>query len=123
MLFIAEISMIIPFITSGTIPETIKQSGHPTGVVFALDFSIVVSVSIMAAVLLWQQKAWGYILGIMMLVKGFTYGLVLCVGTALLAYSPAYGKWDSLMPLYIVLAVGGILGCWLLLKNFKEENY
>jgi hypothetical protein len=123
MLFIAEISIIIPFITSGTIPETIKQTGHPTGVVFALDFSIVVPVSIMAAVLLWQQKGWGYILSIMMLVKGFTYGLVLCIGTALLANSVAYGKWDPLMPLYVVLAVGGILGCWLLLKNFKEENY
>lgn len=120
MLFIAEISMIIPFFTSGTIPETIKQTGHPTGIVFALDFSIIIPVSILAAIFLWQGKPWGYVLSIIMLVKGFTYGLVLCVGTALLANSAAYGKWDPLMPLYIVLAAGGVTGCWLLLKNLKE---
>jgi hypothetical protein len=122
MLFITEISMMIPFITSGTIPETIKQTGHPTGIVFALDFSIVIPISTMAAVLLWKRRSWGYVLSIIMLVKGFIYGLVLCTGTILFAYSPAYGKWDPLMPLYIVLAVGGILGCWLLLKNLKDTN-
>ena len=56
-----------------------------------------------------------------MLVKGATYGLVLCVGTVLLAYSDTYGKWDLMMPLYVVLVGGGIVGCWLLLKNFKEN--
>lgn len=122
MLFIVELSMIIPFLLSGTIPETIKLTGHPTGIVFALDFSIVIPVSIIAAILLWQRRSWGFILGIIMLVKGFTYGLVLSVGTVLLAYSDTYGKWDPLMPLYIVLLFGGILGCWLLLKNLKDRN-
>jgi hypothetical protein len=120
MLFIAELSMIIPYLISGIIPETIKQTGHPTSVIFALDFSIVIPVSIIAAGFLWKRKAWGYVLGTIMLVKGFTYGLVLCVGTALLAYSKAYGKWDPLMPLYIVLAAGGFLGCLLLLRNMKK---
>jgi hypothetical protein len=122
MLFIAEGSMLISFLRSGTIPETIQQTGHPTSVVFALDFSIVIPVSIIAAVLLWRRNSWGYIMGIIMLVKGFTYGLVLCVGTALLAYSPAYGKWDPLMPLYVILTAGGISGCWILLKNLKQVN-
>lgn len=120
MLFMVELSMIIPFLVSGTLPDTIKQTGHPTAVVFALDFSIVIPVSILSAVLLWQRRSWGFIMGIIMLVKGFAYGLVLCVGTILLAYSNVYGRWDPLMPLYVVVAVGGILGCWLLLKNFKE---
>ena len=85
-------------------------------------FSIVIPVSVIAAVLLWKRQSWGFIMGIMMLVKGFTYGLVLCVGTALLACSDTYGKWDPLMPLYIIVALGGISGCWLLLKNFAETN-
>ncbi len=122
MLFIAEMNMIIPFLTKGILPETIKQTGHPTSVVFALDFSIVIPVSITAAILLWRRKPWGYILGMIMLVKGFTYGLVLCVGSVMLAYSPAYGKWDSLMPLYIVLAVGGSLGTASLLRNLNEQD-
>jgi hypothetical protein len=122
MLFIAELLMIIPFLSSGKIPDAIKQTGHPTGIVFALDMSIVIPVSIMAAIYLWQRKAWGYVMGFMMLVKGFTYGLVLCVGTALLAYSDAFGKWDPLMPLYIIVAVGGFLGGWLLWRNFNASN-
>jgi hypothetical protein len=120
MLFMVEFSMIIPFLTSGKIPETIRLTGNSTSIVFALDFSIVMPVSVKAAFLLWKRRSWGFIMGIIMLVKGFTYGLVLSIGTASLAYSDAYGKWDPLMPLYVALAVGGLLGCWLLLKNYKE---
>jgi hypothetical protein len=121
MLFIAELGMIIPFLTWGKLPETIQLTGNSTSVVFALDFSIIIPAFIASAILLWQRKNWGYILAVMMLVKGFTYGLVLCLGTALLAYSPTYSKWDPLMPLYVSLAVGGIVGCWLLLKNLKSS--
>ena len=122
LLFIVELSMIMPFMIEGIIPHTIKLTAHPTSVVFALDFSIVIPVSVTAAVLLWKRQSWGFIMGIMMLVKGFTYGLVLCIGTALLAYSDTYGMWDPLMPFYIIVALGGVLGCWLLLKNFAETN-
>jgi hypothetical protein len=122
MLFSLELSMIIPFLVSGTIPDTIKLTELSTSVVFALDFSIVIPLSIIAGILLWQRLSWGFMLGIIMLVKGFTYGLVLCLGTVLLANSNTYGKWDTLMPLYVVLFVGGILGCWFLLKNFKENT-
>jgi hypothetical protein len=120
MLFIIELGMIVPYLTSGIIPDTIKQTEHHSSEVFALDFCIVIPVSIIAAVLLWQRRSWGFMLSIIMLVKGFTYGLVLSIGTAILAYSDTYGKWDPLMPMYILLVAGGILGCWLLLKNLKE---
>jgi hypothetical protein len=122
MLLGLELSMIIPFLLSGNIPTTIILTGLSTSVVFALDFSIVIPVSLIAAVLLWQRRSWGFVLAIIMLVKGVTYGLVLCVGTALLAYSNTYGKWDPLMPLYFVLFIAGMLGCWLLLKHFKEDE-
>jgi hypothetical protein len=122
MLLLAEGGMIVGYLISGVIPETITTTGHPTSVVFALDLSIVVPVSIVSAIMLWLQKPWGIVLGTMMLLKGFTYGLVLCVGTAMLAYSDAYGKWDPLMPFYVVLVLGGFVGCWVLLKNLKEET-
>ena len=120
ILFMVEFSMIIPFLTSNKIPETIKLTGTNTSIVFALDFSTVMPVSIIAAILLWKRRSWGFVMGMMMLVKGFTYGLVLSIGTVLLANSDAYGKWDSLMPLYVALVIGGLLGCWLLLKNYRE---
>ena len=52
LLFIVELSMIIPFLRGGIIPDTIKLTVHPTSVVFALDFSIVIPVSVIAAILL-----------------------------------------------------------------------
>jgi hypothetical protein len=122
MLFCLELSMIIPFILSGTIPATIIQTGLSTSVVFALDFTMVIPLSIIGAILLWQRGAWGFILVVIMLVKGVTYGLVLCVGTTLLALSNTYGKWDLMMPLYVALVGGGIVGTWLLLKNFNQNT-
>lgn len=120
ILLMVEFTMIFPFLTTGKIPETIVQTDTNTSIVFALDFTIVIPISILAVVLLWQRDSWGFVLGIIMLVKGFTYGLVLSIGTVLLANSNVYGKWDPLMPLYVFLVIGGILGCWLLLKNYKE---
>ena len=119
ILLVIELSMIIPFLTSNIIPETIRLTGSSTSIVFALDFSIVIPVSFCAALVLWQRKSWGFVMSIIMLVKGFTYGLVLCIGTISLAYSDVYGKWDPLMPLYIVVALGGLFCCFLLLKNFN----
>jgi len=121
-LFLAEMSMVILFLIAGTIPETIKLTAHPTSVIFALDLSIVIPVSIMAAFLLWKRNSWGYVMSIIMLVKGFAYGLVLCLGSTVLSYSDAYGKWDPLTPFYVIISIGGMLGCWLLLKNLGVEN-
>jgi hypothetical protein len=120
MLFLVELSMIFPFLISNKLPKTIIQTGNITSIVFALDFTIVIPVSITASILLWQRNSWGFVLGIIMLLKGFFYGLVLSFGTIGLANSNAFGKWDPLLPLYVSIAVGGLLGCWLLLKNFKE---
>lgn len=122
MLFFVEMGMISNYFQTGTLPETIKLTGHPTSIVFALDLSIVVPVSVVTAFLLWKRNIWGYVMGMIMLLKGFTYGLVLSVGTALLAYSPAFGKWDPLMPLYLVLVSGGFICSWAMLKNLKKTK-
>lgn len=120
MLFFVEMSMISNYFLTGSLPETIKLTGHPTSIVFALDLSIVVPVSVVTAILLWKRNTWGYVMGMIMLLKGFTYGLVLSIGTALLAYSSAFGKWDPLMPFYLLLVIGGFIGCWTMLKNLKK---
>ena len=122
MLFMLELSMIIPFLAFGTIPETIRLTANPTSIVFALDFSIVIPVSIIAAFLLWHRSSWGFVFSIIMLVKGFTYGVVLCIGTIALAHSTSFGKWDLLMPLYIVLVIGGLSCLCALLKNLNPNS-
>ena len=117
LLFIVELSMIIPFLTKRIIPDTIKLTAHPSSVVFALDFSIVIPVSAIAAILLWKRQSWGFIMGVMMLVKGFTYGLVLCIGTALIAHSDTYGIWDPFNALVYFCCPWRIIGLRVTIKK------
>lgn len=120
LLFIAlslgsvEISQCVSFLVSGKTPEV------PT-LIFALDLSLVVPNCILAAILLLRKNAWGIVLSVMMLVKSFTYGLVLMTATALIVLRGT-GPIDRLMPFYLFVAVGGLLFGALLLRNTKFEG-
>jgi len=109
-----EISQCLRFIVSGDEPEI------PT-LILALDLSIVIPNSILSAILLWRNNVWGIVLSAMMLVKSFTYGLVLVVGTTLIGKT-GIGPWDPLLPFYVFVMVGGLGFGWLLLKNFKPAD-
>lgn len=61
------------------------------------------------------------VLSAMMLVKSFTYGLVLITGTVLIVLRDT-GKLDPLMPFYVFVAVGGLLFGILLLWNTIFAN-
>jgi hypothetical protein len=110
-----ELSQCLRFIVSGQLPAA------PT-LIFALDLSVVVPGTALAAVLLWQRKTWGYVLATMMLVKAFTYGMVLSFATALIAGFRWDGRWDPLMPFYLFIALGGFLCGLVLLKNLRAAN-
>jgi len=119
-LAIVEIGQIGTFLFSGVLPQTIVDTGHPTGVVYALDLSFVIPCLLLAAVLLWQRRPWGYMLGAMMLTKGFTYGLVLIMSAAYIAGFSLQGKWDPLTPFYAFIAVGSFIGGLALLWRGRE---
>ena len=57
-------------------PGAIRTTKRPTSVVFGLEFSIVIPVSVIEAIPLWKRNGRGYVMGIIILVNGFTYGLV-----------------------------------------------
>lgn len=71
----------LDFIFSGRVPPIVEATGHPTSVVFALDFSMVISVLALAAVWLWQARVWGYVLAVVINVKGALYMLALSLTT------------------------------------------
>uniref|UniRef100_A0A2A4Z8I9 Uncharacterized protein n=1 Tax=OCS116 cluster bacterium TaxID=2030921 RepID=A0A2A4Z8I9_9PROT len=50
------------FIFTNEVPIGITQTDHPTGVVFAIDLSLLVSTLIVGAILLWKRQARGYII-------------------------------------------------------------
>jgi hypothetical protein len=115
-LTIVEVKECIAFIISGRTPEI------PT-LIFALDLSTVVPTTILAAILLWKNKPWGNVIGMMVLVKAFAYGLVLVTGS-LLINSSGVGRLDPLLPFYAFLVIGGLLFGVLLFKDLKPNvNY
>jgi hypothetical protein len=115
-LAIVEIGQCLNFMLYGKIPEA-------PPLIFALDLSLVVPTTALAAVLLWRRQPWGLVLAMMMLVKAFTYGLVLSLSTILIGSSSQLGHWDPFLPFYVMVALGGLTGSLALLKNYKSETY
>jgi hypothetical protein len=118
MLCIVELPPCISFITKGELPEIIVKTNHPTSVVYALDLAFIVPAMLLASFLVWNSKSWGVVLAAMMLVKGFTYGLVLVVGTILLALKNIN---DPLLPVWIFITAGGLIGLWFLFKQINTQ--
>jgi hypothetical protein len=94
------------------------SAGHVTAVVFALDLTLVVPVTTLAAVWLWQRRPWGYVLGAMLNVKGAVYMLVLSATTvsAMVAGIPGVG---GELPLWAGVGIGSLAAGWGLLANLS----
>jgi hypothetical protein len=111
-LAIVEVSQCVRFIAFGKEPQI-------PSLVFALDLSLVIPNCILAAILLWMKRAWGITLSAMMLVKAFTYGMVLIVGTLLIGHNKL-APLDPLLPFYIFVATGGCFFGWLLFLDLRH---
>ena len=113
-LFIVEVKQCITFIFSGNAPQV------PT-LIFALDLSTVIPTTILASILLWKNRPWGNVLAAMMLVKSFGYGLVLVLGTLLIAKSQASNN-DPLLPFYVFVTTGGLVFGVIHLRDLKPSR-
>jgi len=60
---------------SAMVPPSVLQFGAPTNIVHVFDLSIVLPALVVAAVMLLRDRAWGYVLAPMLLVKAATIGL------------------------------------------------
>lgn len=110
-----ELTQCLDYLFTGKLPQV-------PSLIFALDLSIIIPTTALAAVLLWQRRAWGYVLGAIMLVKAFTYGMGLVLSTAFVAGFTASGTWDPLLPFYVFIAVGGGLSVYALLRHLKPQT-
>ena len=112
-LLVVEGGRCIKFIFNGIEPEA-------PSLIFALDLSFVVPATILAAVWLWQRRAWGYVLSTMMLVKGVTYVLVLSA-SALRLFLIDSPERDEFLPFYLFVATGSVVGLTALLRNLRPK--
>jgi hypothetical protein len=114
------IAQSLSFVASGQVPQVISDAGHQTSVVFALDLSLLVPGLVVAAVLLWQRRPWGYVLAAILLIKAVTYALAL-IAMAVFSASQT-GIWEPLVLLWVVLGVGCLIAAYFLLGNMQPTE-
>jgi hypothetical protein len=103
------IASSLRFVFTGVIPSDIEMTGHPTGIVYALDLSLLVPAMALGGVLAWRREPWGYVLAAMSLIKGATYTLVLTVNSLLAASVSELSVW-LLLTTANLAAIGFLLG-------------
>jgi hypothetical protein len=116
----AWMAMSLGFVLSGVVPEPIVASGHPTGIVFALDLSLLVPGFVLGGIWLWQRRPWGYVLGVIMNVKGATYTLALASASIFADQAGVAGAAGEI-PLWLSLTATSALSSGLLLGNMRSE--
>lgn len=120
-IFLAVMSIILSllwlgqtfaFLADGTLPDLIVRAATPTNFVFVLDLGVVVPLSLLAALLLWQDRAWGYALAGAVLVKVAAMGIALISMTAFAAHAGIAIDW-GLASFWLAIAIGGsVMTMW-----------
>jgi len=114
-------SQALAFVATGQVPEIVTLTGHVTNVVFALDLTLVVPWFVLAAVWLWQRRPWGYVMSVIVNVKGAVYMLALSAATV---SGVRAGVSDDLGQLAIwgTIGVGSLIASVVLLANLRSAE-
>jgi hypothetical protein len=108
------IAQTVRYLTDGTLPKVIAQSGIHTSIVFALDLTLIVPAFLIGAVLLWRGHPAGVVFGVAMNVLGVLYMASLAAAGGFQAHAGISGaSWAG--PPWIELALTSLAACWLLL--------
>jgi hypothetical protein len=109
------------FVTSGQIPAIVLKTDHPTNVVPALDFSMVIPWLLLGGIWLWRCRPWGYVISAIMLVKGAVYMLSLTAASVVPMMS-GFPEAAAEIPLWGTLCVGFLIAGAFMLGNMKSER-
>lgn len=119
-LSVVYLLQISAFIFSGKVPAIIAKTDHITHIVPALDMTFVIPWLLLGGILIWQRKAWGYVISSIMMVKGVVYMLTLAVGSAS-AVLAGFPESEAEIPLWGILWIGFVvLGIWMLASTRKQ---
>jgi hypothetical protein len=108
-------ALSLTFLFTGVVPAAITQTGHPTGVVFATDLTLLVPGLLVGGVLLYRRRPWGYVVAPIVLIKASTYGIAMIAMSAFAGVSA-----DPLLPLWAALTLGCVVCTGLLLAGLER---
>jgi hypothetical protein len=109
---VAWVAQALGFAITGEEPAL---GGDVFRLIAALDLALVVAPVAVAAAWLWARQTWGYVLAVVMHVKGAVYALLLAIGSAL-GGPVASGGGDGLLGLWTAFAVGSLASLVVLLR-------
>ncbi len=109
------------FILSGRIPEIVLKTNHVTYIVPALDLTFVIPWLLLGGIWIWQRKPWGYVISVIMVVKGVLYMLALAVVSAS-TMQAGFPESAAEIPLWGVLWLGFLVSGVLLWVNSQERE-
>jgi len=115
VLGIAWVAQALAFVVTGEAPGLGEEAFR---LIAALDLALVVAPVAVAAAWLWRRRAWGYVLAVVMHVKGAVYALLLAIGSAL-GGPLAQGGGDGLLGLWALFAVGSGVSLVVLLGGLR----
>ena len=107
----------IGYIITEQLPAIVTLSEHPTSVVFALDFTLLIPWLVVGAVWLMKRRPWGYVIGGMLSLKGPLYTLILSVNSILVVRAGLSNT--SELPLWGTLTLLGLITSVLLFGKMK----
>lgn len=108
------------FVVEDQVPAIVLLTEHPTNVVPALDFSLVIPWLVLGGVWLWQRRPWGYVISSILVVKGAVYMLSLTAASVWPALS-GFPESASEILLWGSLWAGFMICSGLLLGNIKKS--
>lgn len=111
----AWVGQSLLFAFTGQVP---KLGEEPFRLIAALDLSLVVTPVAIGAVWLWARRAWGFIIAVILNVKGAAYAMLLSIAS--LAGGPlAEGGGDGLLGLWVFFSLGSLASVVVLLANMR----
>ncbi len=115
---VAWVSQALVFAFTGQVPE---RGEEPFRLIAALDLSLVVTPVAMGAAWLWARRAWGFIIAVVLNVKGAIYAALLALGSR--AGGPiAEGGGDGLLSLWGFLTPGSLASLIALRANMRPAE-
>ena len=121
ILGVFHIGLSLSYVFTGNVPDIIKNVGHPTNVIAALDLSMVVPVALFGGISLIKKQPWGYVLAVVWNFKGFIYMTAL-TSAAVVSYLNGATASLSELFLWVPIAIGCVIMSYISLKYIDPAD-
>lgn len=117
---LAWLAQIIPALLTGSVPAGLEDTIMPTNPFHVMDLAVLLPITALAALWLWQGRSWGYLLAGVLLVFFVLEALSVAVDQVFAhLHDPAYPL--AMAPVFAVLALIGLAPLSVFLRAFREQ--